>query len=141
MSVKGFLDLGCGTGRLLLDELQLGVDVDARARSVDSRARHWQPVAAGMSRERQLSSHSASRTLAALAGSLPVAVALGVALAALLPLRVEQRYLWGSYPVLPLWVVLACRTALAQSARRAWLGLAGVLGAAVLLTLLGHGLR
>jgi hypothetical protein len=94
-----------------------------------------------MSRERQLSSPPASRTLAALAGSLPVAVALGVALAALLPLRVEQRYLWGSYPVFPLWVVLACRTALAKSARRAWLGLAGVLGAAVLLTLLGLGLR
>jgi len=94
-----------------------------------------------MSRDRQPLNHSLSRSVAALAGSLPVAIALGVALAALLPLPVDQRYLVGSAPVFPLWVALACRAILAENAWRAWLGLGGVLAAAAALALIGLELR
>ncbi len=75
--------------------------------------------------------HSTSRTLAALAGSLPVSLLLGVALAAALPLRLELRYLIGAYSVVPLWAALACSLFLARNGGRAWLwlALAGALAA------------
>ena len=73
---------------------------------------------------RQQLNHSTSRTLAALVGSLPAALLLGIALAAALPVRLELRYLIGSYSVVPLWAALACSVFLARNARRAWLGLA-----------------
>jgi hypothetical protein len=73
---------------------------------------------------RQQLNHSALRTLAALGGSLPVSLLLGIALAAALPLRLELRYLIGAYSVVPLWAALACCLFLARSAWRAWLWLA-----------------
>ena len=72
---------------------------------------------------------STSRTLAALVGSLPVSLLLGVALAAVLPLRLELRYLIGAYSVVPLWAALACGLFLVRNGRRAWLWLA--LGSAI----------
>jgi hypothetical protein len=85
--------------------------------------------------------HSTSRTLAALLGSLPVALLIGIALAAALPLRMDQRYLIGSYSVFPAWVTLACWVLLATSAGRAWgvLGLVSVV--ATVLGLVGLGLH
>jgi hypothetical protein len=68
--------------------------------------------------------HSTSRTLAALVGSLPASLLLGIALAAALPVRLELRYLIGAYSVVPLWAGLACCLFLVRSARRAWLWLA-----------------
>lgn len=77
--------------------------------------------------------HSTGRTLAALLGSLPVSMALGLALAVWLPVSVELAYLIGTYSVIPLWVACACLTFLAPSARGAWLWLLSVgLSAALL---------
>jgi hypothetical protein len=90
---------------------------------------------------REQLNHSTSRTLAALLGSLPVAFLVGIALAAVLPLRMEERYLVGSYSVFPAWVALACWLLLATSARRAWGALGVVSSVAVLLSLVGLGLR
>ena len=73
---------------------------------------------------RQPLNHSTSRTLAALVGSLPVSLLLGIALAAALPLRLELRYLIGVYSVVPLWAALACGLFLVRNAGRAWLWLA-----------------
>jgi len=90
---------------------------------------------------RELLNHSTSRTLAALLGSLPVALLVGIALAAALPVPLEQRYLIGSYSVVPSWVALACWVLLAPSARRAWGALGLVSSVAALLSLVGLGLR
>ena len=73
---------------------------------------------------RQPLNHSTSRTLAALVGSLPASLLLGIALAAALPQQHELRYLIGAYSVVPLWAALACYLFLARNAGRAWLGLA-----------------
>jgi hypothetical protein len=80
---------------------------------------------------RQQLNHSPSRTFAALVGSLPVSLLLGIALAATLPLRLELRYLIGAHAVVPLWAVLACCLFLVRNAWRAWLWLllAGALAA------------
>ena len=91
--------------------------------------------------QRRKLNHSTSRTLAALLGSLPVAVGGGIALAAILPLPLTERYAVGSYSVFPIWVGVACAVFLAESARRAWLGLLGALTAAALVALLGLRLR
>lgn len=65
--------------------------------------------------------HSTSRTLAALIGTVPAALLLGIALTLALPLPLDQRYLIGSYSVAPAWVALSCCVFLAASAKRAWL--------------------
>jgi FtsH-binding integral membrane protein len=65
--------------------------------------------------------HSTSRTVAALLGTALVAIGLGIALALVLPLRLNERYLVGWFSVFPLWVGLSCWVFLAKSARRAWL--------------------
>jgi hypothetical protein len=77
--------------------------------------------------------HSTGRTLAALLGSLPVALLLGLALAAKLPVSQQLAYLIGSYSVIPLWALCACATFLAPSARSAWLRLLAVGLSALLL--------
>ena len=94
--------------------------------------REKQAFVSRVARRQQLN-HSASRTLAALVGSLPVSLLLGIALAAALPLRLELRYLIGVYSVVPLWAALACCLFLVRNARRAWLwlALAGALAAGV----------
>jgi len=76
--------------------------------------------------------HSASRTVAALLGAFPVALAAGLALAYGLPLPATERYLIGSVVVIPLWSAASLWTFLAPSGRRAWLRLAIVLAVAVL---------
>jgi hypothetical protein len=86
--------------------------------------------------QRQRLNHSSSRTLAALLGTVPVAVGLGVTLTLLLPLARAERYLIGNYSVFPAWVALSLAVFLAPSARRAWLVLLAftlLLAAAVLL--------
>jgi hypothetical protein len=90
---------------------------------------------------RQPLNHSTSRTLAALLGSLPVALLVGIALAAALPVGLGQRYLLGSYAVLPLWLGLACCVFLAGSARRAWAALGIVSAIAGLVAWLALPLR
>lgn len=90
---------------------------------------------------RQRLNHSTSRTLAALLGSLPGALLSGIALAAVLPLRIDQRYLIGSYSVFPVWVALACWLLLATSGRRAWGALGLVSSIALLLSVVGLALR
>lgn len=73
--------------------------------------------------------HSLSRTLAATLGSIPLALASGVAVTLTLPLGENERLLVGSYSVFPVWVAVSCWIFLAPSGRRAWLNLA--LGMAV----------
>jgi hypothetical protein len=85
--------------------------------------------------------HSLLRTLAALLGSVPVALGSGLSLALLLPLDAPARYLVGSFSVFPIWTGVSLWTLLAADARRAWLG---VLAASLVLGLLsaaGLGLR
>lgn len=91
--------------------------------------------------QRQRLQHSAARTLAALLGSMPVALAIGVALTAVLPLPVEQRYLLGLYSVFPSWTALSLWAFLASSGRLAWLALLGTGAAAVLVAGIALALR
>jgi len=76
---------------------------------------------------RQKLNHSAARTLAALLGTIPVALGVGVVLARALPLTPAWRVLLGAYSVFPVWVALAVVVFLAPSGRRAWLGLLAAL--------------
>ena len=82
--------------------------------------------------ERAALGHSTSRTIAALLGALPVALAVGMALAYAVPLATTERYLLGTVAVLPLWAGASLWTFLAPSGRRAWGQLAVVLVVAVL---------
>jgi hypothetical protein len=91
--------------------------------------------------QRQKLQHSTARTLAALLGSMPVAIAVGVALTAVLPLPLGQRYLVGLYSVFPLWTALSVGAFLASSGRRAWLALLGSGAAAALVASIALGLR
>jgi len=91
--------------------------------------------------QRQKLQHSTARTLAALLGSMPVAIAVGVALTAVLPLPLEHRYLIGLYSVFPIWTALSVWAFLASSGRRAWLALLGTGAAAALVASIGLGLR
>jgi hypothetical protein len=91
--------------------------------------------------ERQKVQHSTARTLAAVLGSIPVAIAVGVALTAVLPLPVGQRYLIGLYSVFPIWTALSVCAFLASSGRRAWLALIGTGAAAALVASIGLWLR
>jgi hypothetical protein len=91
--------------------------------------------AAPVGRRRAALGHSASRTLAAVLGTLPVALAIGIAIAYLIPLPVTERYLIGSVAVFPLWTAASLVTFLAPSGRRAWLRLAIVLALAVVVIL------
>lgn len=87
-------------------------------------------------RARRELNHSSARTLAALLGTLPVALASGIVLARLLPLRVPQPLLIGNLSVFPVWVSLSLWVFLAPSGKRAWLGLgvvSALLGAALML--------
>jgi hypothetical protein len=76
---------------------------------------------------------SLARTLAAVLGSVPVALGSGLCLALGLPLEASARYLVGSFSVFPVWAGLCLWTLLAADAKRAWLG---VLGASLMLGLL-----
>jgi len=91
--------------------------------------------------QRQRLQHSKARTLAALLGSIPVAIAVGVALTAVLPLPLGQRYLIGLYSVFPVWTAASAATLLASSGRRAWLALLGIGVGAVIVASIGLGLR
>ena len=84
--------------------------------------------------------HSASRTIAALLGSIPVALALAVSLTLTLPLPGPVRLVLGWYSVLPLWLALSCCAFLARSGARAWLGLFALaaLAGLVIALALGH---
>ena len=85
--------------------------------------------------------HSTARTLAALVGSIPVAIAIGVALTAVLPLPIGRRYLVGLYSVFPVWTALCTAAFLASSGRRAWLALLGTGVGAILVASIGLALR
>ena len=91
--------------------------------------------------QRQRLQHSTARTLAALLGSIPVAIAVGVALSAVLPLPIGQRYLIGMYSVFPVWTAACIVAFLAPSGRRAWLALLGTGVGAAILASIGLGLR
>jgi hypothetical protein len=91
--------------------------------------------------QRQRLQHSTARTLAALLGSIPVALAVGVALTAVLPLPLGQRYLIGMYSVFPVWTAACAGAFLASSGRRAWLALLGTGVTAALAASIGFGLR
>ena len=77
--------------------------------------------------------HATSKTLAAILGTAPVALALGIAVALLLPASPGVRFAIGFHGVIPVWIALMCVVFNARSARRAWLG---VLGSLILLGLL-----
>jgi hypothetical protein len=80
--------------------------------------------------------HSVARALAALFGTVPIALAFGVVLESALPLPPPARILLGYFSVFPIWVALCLRVFLAASAARAWLGLlaaGALLGAAMTL--------
>jgi len=91
--------------------------------------------------QRQRLQHSAARTLAALLGSIPAALAVGVALSAALPLPIGQRYLIGMYSVFPVWTAACTGAFLASSGRRAWLALLGTSVGAAIVASIGFGLR
>jgi hypothetical protein len=91
--------------------------------------------------QRQRLQHSTARTVAAVFGSIPVAIAVGVALSAALPLPLGERYLIGLYSVFPSWTVLSLWAFLASSGRRAWLALLGSGAAATLVASIALGLR
>jgi len=76
----------------------------------------------------------AARSLAATLGTIPVALALGAALALTLPLPASMGLTIGAYAVFPIWVAAACCTFLAESATRAWVSLICVAGLASLLS-------
>jgi hypothetical protein len=77
--------------------------------------------------------HDTSKTLAAVLGTAPVALALGIAVALLLPASPGVRFAIGFHGVIPVWVTLICVVFNARSARRAWIG---VLGSLILIGLL-----
>jgi hypothetical protein len=60
------------------------------------------------------------RVLAALAGTLPVALLASACLARFLPLSEDTRFAIGFTAVIPLWVTAMCFTFLARSGTRAW---------------------
>lgn len=79
--------------------------------------------------------HSWSRSLAALCGSLPAALAWSLGLAHALPFERELRFAWGFFLFVPLWVAFLIGFFLPRSGRRAWMW-AGALGAGGALLLL-----
>jgi hypothetical protein len=85
--------------------------------------------------------HSWARTLAAVVGTLPVALAIGVAFVFALPLALPARYVVGSFGVPLLWVMACCRVFLAGSGKRAWLELLATLIAAGAIALIASILR
>jgi hypothetical protein len=85
--------------------------------------------------------HSKARTLAALLGTLPVALGVGIALVWALPLPLPARYVVGSFGVPLVWVAACCRVFLATSGKSAWLELLGALIAAGAVALLASVLR
>jgi len=91
--------------------------------------------------QRERLQHSTARTLAALFGSIPVAIAVGVALTAVLPLPLGPRYLIGIYSVFPVWTAACTGAFLARSGRHAWLALLATSAGAAILAIIGFGLR
>lgn len=60
------------------------------------------------------------RILAALAGTLPLALLASAALARFLPLSEDTRFAIGFTLAIPLWITAMCFTFLARSGARAW---------------------
>jgi hypothetical protein len=88
---------------------------------------------AGASR-RNKPNHSLTRTLAAVLGTVPVALTFGLLSSQALPLSPSKRYLIGYFSVFPAWVALSLWVLLAPNGKRAWLGLfaaSAVLGVAL----------
>lgn len=83
--------------------------------------------------------HDLGRTLAALVGSGPVALAISIALAHVLPAPFEWRLLIGSYATVPVWIALMWGAFVARSGRRAWAGLACALAPSIAAIALGRG--
>lgn len=59
--------------------------------------------------------------VAALFGTLPVALSFGVLLVLGLPFGLGARYVIGWASIFPVWACLACWVFLARSGKRAWL--------------------
>jgi hypothetical protein len=80
---------------------------------------------------------TASRVIAALLGTLPVALFAAAALARFLPAPEPVRFAIGYSAMLPLWLAAMCWIAVARSGRRAWLlcAAATVLTAALVLAI------
>jgi hypothetical protein len=76
------------------------------------------------------------RVLAALAGTLPVALLASAALARFLPLSEDTRFAIGFTAAIPLWITAMCFAFLARSGERAW---AVCIAATVLLAALSYG--
>lgn len=76
------------------------------------------------------------RVLAALVGTLPVAVLASACVARFLPLAEAARFILGFTLAIPLWVTAMCFVFLARSGARAW---GFCLGASVLLGALAYG--
>ncbi|WP_437528323.1 hypothetical protein WME79_44770 [Sorangium sp. So ce726] len=74
---------------------------------------------------------SALRVLAALVGTLPLAVLASVCLARFAPLAEDTRSALGFSLVVPLWLAAMCFAFLTRSAARAW-GACAALGALLL---------
>ncbi|WP_441290379.1 hypothetical protein ACSRUE_07305 [Sorangium sp. KYC3313] len=74
---------------------------------------------------------AALRVLAALVGTLPLAVLASVCLARFAPLAESTRSALGFSLVVPLWLAAMCFAFLARSAARAW-GVCAALGAVLL---------
>ncbi|WP_437675082.1 hypothetical protein [Sorangium sp. So ce131] len=64
--------------------------------------------------------NAALRVLAALVGTLPIAVLGGACLSRFAPLAEEARFILGYALAVPLWVGAMCLAFLARSAARAW---------------------
>jgi hypothetical protein len=87
---------------------------------------------------REKLNHSTARTLAALLGTVPVALGFGMVLSLVLPLSPSWRVLLGGYSVFPVWVALVALVFLAPSGRRAWVSLLAAVAVLVALVLLAQ---
>ena len=85
--------------------------------------------------------HSTARTLAAVLGTVPLALSVAAALALTLPLPLEHRVVAGGYSTFPVWVAASTWVFLSSSARQAWIRVAAFTAAASLVALAAAVLR
>jgi hypothetical protein len=85
--------------------------------------------------------HSTARSLAAVAGTVPLALSVAVALALALPLPLVQRLVVGGYSTFPVWVAASVWIFLSRSGKRAWLRVGACTAAAALIAVVAATLR
>lgn len=85
--------------------------------------------------------HSTSRTLAAVLGTVPLALSIAAALALVLPLPLAHRVVVGGYATFPVWVAASLWVFLSRNGRHAWVRVASSTAATTLAALAAAALR